>query len=431
MKSTGNKSEAAAVLRQKAEELLKKRRSKLGSKLSITDAFKLIHELEVHQIELEMQNEELILARTTATESAEKYLELYDFAPSGFFTLSREGKIIDLNLYGYQMLGRERLFLKNSQFGFFVSDDTKTIFNLFLTKVFESKSKVPCEVTLTDSNNGLMYVHLTGMTTGNGEECLVTIIDITERRLAEKEIKLKNDELIKLNAEKDKFFSIIAHDLRSPLVSFLGLTEIVTKQSSDLTINKMQELVVDMRDSATNLFRLLENLLQWAKMHQELIKVNPLVVKLLPIVDECIETVLESAKNKGIEITYNVPDDFEVLSDVFILQTVIRNLVSNAVKFTPRGGEIHLSARADVEKNVEMSIRDTGIGMSSSMIDNLFRLDVSTERDGTEGEPSTGLGLIICKDFLGKQGGKLWVESEVGKGTNFKFTLPYHLESAI
>ena len=427
MKSTGNKSEAAAVLRQKAEELLKKQRSKIGSKLSETDAFKLIHELEVHQIELEMQNEELILARTAATESAEKYLELYDFAPSGFFTLSREGKIIDLNLYGYQMLGRERLFLKNSQFGFFVSDDTKTIFNLFLTKVFESKSKESCEVTLTDSNNGLMYVHLTGMTTGNGEQCLVTVIDITERRLAENEIKLKNEELIKLNAEKDKFFSIIAHDLRSPLVSFLGLTEIVTKQSSVLTKDKMQELVVDMRDSATNLFRLLENLLQWAKMHQELIKVNQKVVKLLPIVDESIETVMEAANNKGIEITYNIPDDFEVFSDVYILQTVIRNLVSNAVKFTPRGGEIHLSAKADDEKSVEMSIKDSGIGMSSSMIDNLFRLDVSTERDGTEGEPSTGLGLIICKDFLEKQGGKLWVESEVGKGSNFKFTLPHYI----
>ncbi|MCX6249351.1 MAG: PAS domain-containing protein [Bacteroidetes bacterium] len=157
---------------------------KNGNK-SEAEILKLMHELEVHQIELEMQNEELIMARSAAQAATEKYTELYDFAPSGYFTLSKEGKIIDLNLCGSQMLGKERSLIINSPFEFFVSNNTKPIFNLFLEKVFNSKAKESCEITL--STNGYLptYVHLFGMVTENGEQCLVTAIDITDRKREE------------------------------------------------------------------------------------------------------------------------------------------------------------------------------------------------------------------------------------------------------
>ena len=137
--------------------------------------------------------------------------------------------------------------------------------------------------------------------------------------------------------------------------------------------------------------------------------------------------MLESAKSKGIEIACNVPVEIEVFADNHILQTVIRNLVSNAVKFTPKGGKISVSAEATSDKGVQISIKDTGIGMSPKMVDNLFRLDVQTNRKGTEGEPSTGLGLMLCKEFVEKHGGKIWVESEEGNGSTFYFTLPYYV----
>jgi len=176
----------AALLRKKAEALLKKKPSKTASQLSETEILKLIHELEVHQIELELQNEELVLAKEQAIEVAsQKYSELYDFAPTGYFTLSKEGKIIELNLCGSQMLGKERLLLKNSRFGFFISNDTKPIFNLFLGKVFTSKAKETCEVTLLTNANLPAYIHLTGIVTENGEQCLLTVVDITERKRAE------------------------------------------------------------------------------------------------------------------------------------------------------------------------------------------------------------------------------------------------------
>ncbi len=246
---------------------------------------------------------------------------------------------------------------------------------------------------------------------------------IITRKRAENEIKSKNEQLQKTNSEKDKFFSIIAHDLRSPFNGFLGLTQIMEEDLPTLTMPEIQEIAVSLRSSANNLFRLLENLLEWAKMQQGLIHFDPKVLQLLPSVDECVTVMFELAKNKGIEITYHISNDLKVFTDSNILQTVIRNLVSNAVKFTPSGGNVCLSAKDTGNKSVEISIRDTGIGMSPKMIENLFRLDVQTSREGTDGEPSSGLGLLLCKEFVEKNAGKIWVESEEGVGSTFYFTL--------
>jgi PAS domain S-box-containing protein len=197
MKNASKKSKATR-LRQKAEELLQKKPSKSGLQPSETEVLKLIHEFEIHQIELEMQNEELMVAKEQTEVAAEKYAELYDFAPSGYFTLSREGKIIELNLCGSQMLGKERSQLINSRFGFFVSDDTKPIFNLFLKKLFKSKTRESCEVTLLTNGNLTEYVHVTGIVIENREQCHVIVIDITELKYAEEELRETNEYLTNL-----------------------------------------------------------------------------------------------------------------------------------------------------------------------------------------------------------------------------------------
>jgi PAS domain S-box-containing protein len=252
--------------------------------------------------------------------------------------------------------------------------------------------------------------------------------DISERKLAEAEIKLKNEELLKLNAEKDKFFSIISHDLRSPFNGFLGLTRIMDEDLPTMTMGEIREIVVGLRSSATNLFRLLENLLEWAKMQQGLVPFDPKMVELLPIVDECISITQELAKNKGIELACHIPKEISVFADSNILKTIIRNLVSNALKFTTKGGEVNILAKIRADKSVEISISDTGIGMKKEMVQNLFRIDVQTSRKGTEGEPSSGLGLLLCKEFIEEHGGIIWVESEEGKGSVFRFTIPVHVE---
>ncbi|MFA6102571.1 MAG: PAS domain S-box protein [Victivallaceae bacterium] len=252
--------------------------------------------------------------------------------------------------------------------------------------------------------------------------------DLTGRKMMEEEIKLKNEELSKVIAEKDKFFSIIAHDLRSPFHSFLGLTKVMAEKVSRLTMDEIQEIAADMRDSAANIFRLLENLLEWARIEQGLISFHPKVAPLLPDVNESIAMILKPAQDKGIEIICEIPDGIMIFADSNMLQTVIRNLVSNAVKFTRKGGRISLSAKIASDKSVEIAIKDSGIGMSRAMIDKLFLIDVKTCRKGTENELGSGIGLLLCREFVEKHGGKIRVESETGKGSIFYFTIPGRME---
>jgi signal transduction histidine kinase len=248
--------------------------------------------------------------------------------------------------------------------------------------------------------------------------------EITSRKQAEAEINSKNLELVKINAEKDKFFSIIAHDLRSPFNAFLGFTRMMAENLNELSLDDIKKIAVVMSNSATNLYNLLENLLEWSQLQRGLIKFKPVSFLLLPRVSECILSIIEPADKKGLEISYDIPDTISVFADANMFASIIRNLVSNSVKFTPKSGKIMIRAKISNNNSVEISISDTGIGMKKELIRGLFHLDEKTNRKGTEGEPSTGLGLIICKDFIEKHGGTIWVESEEGKGSNFHFILP-------
>ncbi len=267
---------------------------------------------------------------------------------------------------------------------------------------------------------------------GNQIGIVGTARDVTHTKQLENEKTaaleqlLKSEEnLLRIDAEKDKFFSIIAHDLRGPFSGFLGLTEIMVEDLPELTMEEIKDLSLSMKNSATNLFSLLENLLEWARMRQGLIPFNPKLIQLLPLMEDSIKMIHEPAKRKEIEINYTIPESVAVLADKNMLQTVIRNLVSNAVKFTPKGGRIDIFSKVTAEKSVEISVVDSGIGMSRKMVDNLFRLDIKTNRLGTEGEPSTGLGLMLCKEFVEKHGGKIGVKSKTGNGSTFYFTIPF------
>ena len=256
------------------------------------------------------------------------------------------------------------------------------------------------------------------------KEVLAISRDITDRKHAEQEINNKNLELSKSLAEKDKFFSIIAHDLRSPFNTFLGFTEVMDEELDKLSKDQVQNMIQMLRKSAVNLFQLLENLLEWSRMQRGLINYSPVSYTLAPIIETYIQHVSESANKKGVTINTVIPENLTVFADKNMLGSIIRNLASNAVKFTPRGGKINISARLSINSEVEISIKDTGIGMTKTMVESLFQFESKTNREGTEGEPSSGLGLALCKDFIEKHNGILSVESEVGIGSTFYFTLP-------
>jgi len=673
------------LLRLNAEMYLENKTSGKDNQQSESDTLKLNHELAVHQVELELQNEELKEARIAAQDVSDRYTELYDFAPLGYFTLSTEGKIIEANICGSQMLGKDRSILKANLFSNFISIQTIPIFYSFLKQIFDNKTKKTCELSLSNETGIQTDVQLTGIISGNGNHCLVIALDISDHKQSEEKIKLseiryrrlfesakdgilileagtgrikdvnpflidllgyskesfidkevwelgffkdiaankdkflelqqkryvryenlpletfggqminvefvsniyfegkneviqcnirditarkkvedalkkseekfrfisenitdviwiynftrerisyispsvfyligytqtelisqeltgllpkesiqrltkdlplrisdflngvrstyvdqfqfeckngvikwiesvtqyqfakngtievqvvsrdismrkqveeeiqfKNKELLRINSEKDKFFSIIAHDLRGPFCTFLGLTELMAEGFQTISTEEIQQISVQMRNSAANLFRLLENLLEWSRLQRGLAIFKPKTFLIMSKIAEILTLVLIDANKKNITVHYNISKNTSVYADENMFEVIIRNLVSNAVKFTPVGGNITVSATSLSDKSVSISIKDTGIGMNNKLIDNLFRLDVVTSRKGTDGENSSGLGLILCKDFVEKHGGELWIESAEMKGSTFHFSLPGNVDS--
>ncbi|MFH1119870.1 MAG: PAS domain S-box protein [Bacteroidota bacterium] len=252
---------------------------------------------------------------------------------------------------------------------------------------------------------------------------LVIIDNITSYKLAEAEIRNKNEQLEKLNAEKDKFFSIIAHDLRSPFNTFLGFTEMMAEELYTMTLDEIQKIATDMQKSANNLYRLLENLLEWSMIERGITPFDPKPILLANVLTENLMTIAEAIRKKSIEIVIDIPDSLSLTADRNMIGTVIRNLLSNAVKFTPNGGRVAVKAMEMGKSSVELIFEDSGIGMDEKMKKSLFNLCSQNSRPGTDGELSTGLGLLLCKEFIEKHGGTIRVESEPHKGSRFIISL--------
>jgi PAS domain S-box-containing protein len=243
-----------------------------------------------------------------------------------------------------------------------------------------------------------------------------------ERKKTEEEITLKNELLQAINAEKDKFFSIIAHDLRGPLSAFVAATQIITEEVQNMSIEEIRDITNSMKTSATNIYSLLENLLEWSRLRRGGMDFIPVTINLKNSITSSTEILNETARKKNIGIEISISEDLQVNADNHMFETIVRNLVSNAIKFTPAGGKVKIEASISEDHFVETRIVDSGIGMSPELIAKLFQIDEKTSRPGTEGEPSTGLGLLLCKEFIEKNGGKIAVQSEIGKGSTFSFT---------
>ncbi len=251
----------------------------------------------------------------------------------------------------------------------------------------------------------------------------VIVRDVTERRRAMKELRESEIRFSELNATKDKFFSILAHDLKNPFNTILGFSEILKESAGVLDNNSIKEYARVINESAKNTHRLLENLLEWAKANQGRLHFSPAEILLKPIVLAEIQGLKSIADIKNSELVEKIPNDLRVITDENMLRSCLRNLITNAIKFTPKNGMIVVIARKEASQIV-IGVEDNGIGMLPEAIEKLFRIETSGSTRGTENEYGTGLGLILCKEFVEKLGGRIWVESEVGKGSRFYFTLP-------
>jgi PAS domain S-box-containing protein len=270
--------------------------------------------------------------------------------------------------------------------------------------------------------NGSPRVSEEGIFSGYIGSC----INIDEQIKNEEKIKEINTALSESNKTKDKFFSIISHDLRGPLSGLMQLLEILADEFSSLEEQEKFRLISEAGTSAKGTYNLMENLLEWSRIQSGKMEYQPKRINLLKLVSEMVSLYSQNIKNKNIGLEINIQNKIIVFADKKMSETVLRNLISNAIKFTYPSGSISIASEVK-DDFVIVKVRDTGCGIGAEDMLNLFRLDVSYSTKGTENESGTGLGLILCKDLVERQGGKIWLESKINEGSTFYFTIPLAL----
>lgn len=238
-------------------------------------------------------------------------------------------------------------------------------------------------------------------------------------------LKEKNrNELFQLNAAKDKFFRIIGHDLRAPIAQMIQISELLEEHYNDLPAEKILKLIKSINESSTRGFKLLENLLEWARVQTGTIRFEKESFSFSNLVEENFGLIKKNAEAKNIKLINNISGNFTFVADKNMINTVLRNLLSNAVKFTDSNGTIEIGNNTKQSKVHEIYIKDNGIGIEKVNFNKLFKIDTDYSSLKTKEKKGTGLGLILCKEFIEKHNGEIWFESEPGKGSTFYFTIP-------
>ncbi len=371
----------------------------------------------------------------------DKYRNLFTELKDAIYESTPQGKLIELNPSGYELLGIEPGYpLDQIDIAeeLYVHKEDRDRFKQKLERDGYVKNY---EIDIRKKNGEIITVLETAMVVRNEKGKITSyrgiLRDITEAKKSEKQLKdLVNklavvneqlqeseNELKNLNASKDRFFSIIAHDLRSPFSSILSFSEFLVEDINELTKEELISFAGKINEAAKNVFVLLENLLQWSRIQSGKIQYEPINFNMFHKTNEVIYLLQNNANNKDITIENEITNDSIVFADEDMVFSVLQNLISNAIKFTKPGGVIKINSIVK-EKTVEFSVRDNGVGIKEEDIHKLFRLDINHSTYGTKEEKGSGLGLILCKEMIEKNKGKIWVKSKVNAGTTFTFSLP-------
>jgi len=366
-----------------------------------------------------------------------KFRTLFENLSQGIFYKDANGKIIDaneaaLNLFGLtreQLMGKDsydkRWKVVDEDYRFITPDEHPTMIALKTGKRVVDAT-VGVYIPEKDRYNWLIINAFPQFRSGEKApwQVFASMQDITQRKLAEESLREKEADLREINEQKDKFFSIIAHDLKSPFASIVGFSDLLVQQIENHDYDSIEKYAQIIKQSSHRVMDLLTNMLNWASSHTGKMHFEPVHLDLHEIVKEIIQDTKDLAAEKSLQVNYDLlPEKSTILADRNMLSTVLRNLLTNAMKFSQRNGKLHVSATEN-NKEILVSVKDHGVGIPAEKIGKLFTIGESESTPGTNNEKGTGLGLLICKEFIDKHNGRIWAESEEGKGSVFSFVLP-------
>lgn len=364
-------------------------------------------------------------------ESEYKHRILFENMHDIVCILDNQGNIIEANEAAIKLYGYSREELLNMNVSDLVYEEDMNNSKEYLNKLnisgfynmYEGRVKTKSGEILWIQVNSREYLK-DGIKVGSQD----IIRNITSRKENEQNMFQLNKKLKELNDTKDKFFSIIAHDLKGPFNSILGFSELLSNEFDNFNNTQKRKYIKIIHNSVNNAYILLENLLTWSQTQKSTFVINLEKLNLYLLASEVIKLISLSAKKKSIEIENLISESIIVKADEAILSTILRNLISNSIKFTPNGGNIEINARLisnNSDQNfAEIAVKDNGVGISKEIQSQIFDISYNTTTSGTNNEKGTGLGLILCKEFVEKQNGKIWIESTAGVGSTFFFTLP-------
>jgi two-component system sensor histidine kinase/response regulator len=391
--------------------------------------------LESFNSELEQQigirTKELLKAKEKAEESETKYRKLFEVLPVGATISDAAGNILDSNQMSESLLGlseeeQSKRKIDGQEWGIINKDNSTMDSDEYASTIALKENRLvkDIEMGIVKGTDEVTWISVNATPINlEGYGVVIAYNDITERKRAVQELKESEAKLRELNATKDKLFSIISHDLKSPLNSVLGFSDLLIKNIETYDIERSKYFATLINTSAKNNLGLIDNLLTWARTQTEQIEFIPKNLELHPIVEEIFLRLNSTAWLKNINLISTLSDDIVAYADHNMLHTILRNLVSNAIKFTDSDGKVDISA-VSKQDHIEISVNDNGVGINEENQKRLFGAVANFTLLGTANESSSGLGLMLCKEFVEKHQGKIWVKSELGKGSKFVFTLP-------